>query len=372
MAHRWIIRDQVYYSRLQAARVSDNKLPVKFLLHRGEQYDKIDWTVEPAQPWPAMLAKRARQIRDSFRYVRLWYSGGADSHTMLKAFVDNKIWPDEITCVRYSLIDSFKEGINVEVNNAAIVYLDSIKNVLNVLPKTVKINIVDIGSEDHLNYYKSQYAGDYVREDDSMTSLKLMHSDWILVKPELFDGDFTTRAEVTGQEKAKPYYYQGKWYIDLSDASLAVNEIHKDIPSEPFFTTPDYPELHCKQAHMVKAFLKQRFPDRNYEQVVPYYNRLFQGDYGVHHLDTIAERTALFGASRNTDTQRHSIGKSTDADGVKIWDSLMRLHAGETNQIVKLYDNIMTEHKDTLFKFNGMFGNIAGKTNIYRKYCIGK
>lgn len=55
-----------------------------------------DWTREPTQTLAELYRQRAQQIRDSYDYVVIWYSGGADSWNILESFLANDIPVDEI------------------------------------------------------------------------------------------------------------------------------------------------------------------------------------------------------------------------------------------------------------------------------------
>jgi len=43
-----------------------------------------------------LYALRARQLREKYDYLVLYFSGGADSTNILKTFIDNNIFLDEI------------------------------------------------------------------------------------------------------------------------------------------------------------------------------------------------------------------------------------------------------------------------------------
>lgn len=59
-------------------------------------FDNFDWTVEPTESLDELYRQRAQQLRDKYDYVALSYSGGADSHQVLMAFLDNNIRLDEV------------------------------------------------------------------------------------------------------------------------------------------------------------------------------------------------------------------------------------------------------------------------------------
>ena len=80
-----------------------------------------------------MLKSHALKLREKYKYLRLWYSGGSDSQTVLNTFVDNKIHLDEIAIVRMSPIDNFDHDSEQEQNRVAI---PQVRAIANQIPKT--------------------------------------------------------------------------------------------------------------------------------------------------------------------------------------------------------------------------------------------
>src|SRR5210317_1743936 len=58
--------------------------------------ENYDWTVEPAESLDELMRQRALQLRDTYTYLKLWFSGGSDSTTVLRVFLENNIPIDEI------------------------------------------------------------------------------------------------------------------------------------------------------------------------------------------------------------------------------------------------------------------------------------
>lgn len=59
-------------------------------------FQKNDWLNEPLEDINTLYYIRARQIRESYDYVVLLCSGGADSTNVLYSFLNQQIFPDEI------------------------------------------------------------------------------------------------------------------------------------------------------------------------------------------------------------------------------------------------------------------------------------
>ena len=369
MAHTWTVNGKTYYYKTEALLNAASPSDIIFNVENGEAFDNVEWDKEPEESWEDMLHIRAQQIRDSNNYVRIWYSGGADSHTMLKAFIDNNIWPDEIACVRYSLDNSFDGRVNQEINNGAIPYLQSLN-----LPESVKVTIVDIDGRKYLHFLQRSYRDDRVRRTDTAYSLKPSSDKWFDLMPQMFVSDSSKRADVFGNNKAKPYVIDNKWFIAIHDCNYGSMDIsaHNNILETPFYTTPDYPELHCKQAHLVKNYLQKKFKGKNIknQDIQNFYKHMFFGNLALTG-QSILERTKLFAASRDISTQCVSLGKATYGDNVKIWDRILRDYTDQNNQTLALYNKIIKTNLNGAFKYCGLYGAKRHRT-LYKRYCLGK
>ncbi len=60
------------------------------------RFENARWDIEPEQTIQELHRLRAEQIRQSYDYVVLYFSGGADSITVLNSFINNNIAIDEI------------------------------------------------------------------------------------------------------------------------------------------------------------------------------------------------------------------------------------------------------------------------------------
>ena len=132
------------YSKVEAIELSNKiKKPVHWNFN-DEVFSAYDWKIEPLQNLKDLYAARARQIRERYDYIVLWWSGGADSYTMLRAFVDNGIHVDELaTFHNHGGDGSWDTYLNSEVKRMAIPVAEKI---LEQSP-TTKFRLVD-----HLDY----------------------------------------------------------------------------------------------------------------------------------------------------------------------------------------------------------------------------
>ena len=117
----------------------------------ADKYDHFDWLAEPTRSWRDLIKDRCIQLRDENKYLRLWYSGGEDSHTILKCFMDNNIPIDEIAMMRCSFTDPSTCPSALEINEYAAPFLAANREALH----GANIKFYDIGAKDYAEYMKT-------------------------------------------------------------------------------------------------------------------------------------------------------------------------------------------------------------------------
>lgn len=148
------------HDALVHATKNNEKVYFKFF---NEIWDSFDRNLIGKFSLKALYKQRAQQLRDTYDYIILYFSGGADSYNVLRSFIDNNIKLDEV-CVKWcnvTLESNTKVYIANTIDNTANNYLSewdlAIAPVLKELSVThpeIKIEIVDwfknrfdIGSE---------------------------------------------------------------------------------------------------------------------------------------------------------------------------------------------------------------------------------
>ena len=123
--------------------------------HR-DAFSKVNWTISSNTDLRAVYARRAQQLRDQYEHLTLHYSGGSDSYTVLRAFLDNNIHLDEVF-VRWPIKATEKlytpNAADTSTANILSEWDLIIKPDLEYLRKhhpTIKITVVD-WSEDATN-----------------------------------------------------------------------------------------------------------------------------------------------------------------------------------------------------------------------------
>lgn len=207
-----------------------------------------------------LYRQRAQQIRDSYDYLILYFSGGADSYNVLRSFLDNGIKLDEV-CVKWSMaaIRGQVYVPNVEDRSAKNTLSEwdfAIKPVLDWLAKThpeVKINIVDWTE----NYYPEIYTEELFLKVNTWNDVEIpfmiSYSD-----SEIRNLEKGKRVcSIYGIDKPILGYRENKWFMGFTDTGTGMG-----IPSEEnrygteyFYWSPKFPILAMEQAYQIINYI---------------------------------------------------------------------------------------------------------------------
>jgi len=222
-------------------------------------YSAQDWTREPQESLWSLYKQRARQIRNSYDYVVLMYSGGSDSQNLLGAWIDEDCKIDEIA-IQWNVAATQSKNTywNGEVDRVALPWVQELKkrglefNFRQIDISKNTQDIVDFYGVDYqyyanCNFSPNNYAKNLWRHQISdyknlIDSGKKLCFVWGSEKPFLhWDGRYYCVFMDIIDNCVNPYtqlnYKQG-WYDEL------------------FYWTPDLPAITIKQVHVLKNFCK--------------------------------------------------------------------------------------------------------------------
>jgi hypothetical protein len=234
-------------------------------IFNNDIYSVIDWTKPIEIPLTELYRLRAQQLRDTYDYIVLSYSGGADSNNILHSFIDNNIFIDEI--VMYlpetdlkNLNDydrSARNGFG-EVEFEAKRHLNEYKNKINPNTKIRQFDITkstfELLKTDHWHEYSptgSNCAIDCISRDHStFEEFKKLAS--------LYEGKKI--AHLIGTDKPLVYFDGNDYYCFFSDNNAChirpINNLESNVLdncfTEFFYWARDFPEIVVKQAQEVK------------------------------------------------------------------------------------------------------------------------
>jgi hypothetical protein len=231
-------------------------------------FAKVNWLAPNRSNILDVYRQRALQLRETYDYLVLHYSAGSDSHTVLKTFLNNNIKLDEIY-VRWPIKAS--ERTPVTNDNSA-------NNILSEWQLTIKPSI---------EWLRSTYpeikitVHDWFDDVDNLG--KVLTDELVIKKTNLhhinlgaflkltsatkfenknFDSGLKV-ASIFGIEKPAMCKVGNDVFVYFTDNAIGNAGSIDNKHIEPFFWTPDMPEIVVEQAHMILDYIKvnKKFAD---------------------------------------------------------------------------------------------------------------
>jgi len=217
-----------------------------------DAFARINVSVEPQQTHNELCRQRAQELRDTYSYLRLWFSGGADSQTALNSFIDNDIHLDEIILAQYpDNINNINPAETSDRENA-IAALPALERIKDKLTRT-KVTLLRPTVNDIGEWFNGATDPDKISGFDSLdgNNCFAIELGWALgvklkTPPPL---DF---CDIIGGSKVRLWKNSNRWYFYFPDSAC-----HDSIFSsrtEDFFVSRTIPELYLKTVHMLKQF----------------------------------------------------------------------------------------------------------------------
>lgn len=103
----WLANDKKFYNKFQALSHDKN---VSFHVHD----DEFSTVERKKYDLDELLKQRAIQLRNNFDYIRIWYSGGKDSLTVIDSFLNAGCKIDEIATILTSPIENPYSTCDIE------------------------------------------------------------------------------------------------------------------------------------------------------------------------------------------------------------------------------------------------------------------
>lgn len=290
----YTVGDRKTYSKLEA--IDYSKLSGQAIQWHYNQdvYGTFDWTAEPTQSLDKLYEARARQIREQYDYLVLWYSGGADSHNILMSFVRAGIYIDEIA--QYHQLTAHR-GDKTTSNNREVFETSAplTQQLINSNPiyATTKHRLVDM----------TDYQTTLLLEEDTRWDFFYKVNQYYSPNA-LSRYNFRQRIDdykklisagkklcfIYGVEKPIVTQTNQGYYINFRDGqdhgvSAWAQKLNRPEEYDEFFYwAPDMPEIPCKQAHVIRKYIEGVTPaiadGVHLTQGVPYTD-----EYGTHQAD---------------------------------------------------------------------------------------
>lgn len=250
------------YSKLEANLLSKkNGVQVKFHFN-DEVFSKYDWTKEPTESLQELYARRAKQIREQYDYIVLFYSGGADSQNVLSTFLINNLFLDEIAQMHsYEGDRSWDTYFNEEVAKVAAPWTQKI---LEISPHT-KHRLIDQSTMINKVYGMDNNKYDFIYKQNSFFGQNGLSRAYLRDFIDDYKDIIASGKKLCflwGKEKPMVDFVNGRYCVRFDDesdncvGSRIQNENREWEHDEFFYWAPEGTDIVCKQAHIVSRHLK--------------------------------------------------------------------------------------------------------------------
>ncbi len=254
----YVVGNKIFNHKINALEeATKQNLPVTWEFN-SSVYKSQNWLKPVPLDLQTLYKIRAQQLRDQYQYLVLSYSGGADSTTALKSFLENNIHLDEIivdwslskTVGQYSVTtDTRPENYISEWDLAIKPMLDHVKTHYPKTKITVTDSIETLTVEDYEDTCTLTQIHNYV-------SIKRYRK--ISQRLRELNDQHASVALVLGVDKPILYVKNNFLCARFTDSMCWFKSSLEKYPRniEYFYWTPSLPEIVVKQAQMLYNHVK--------------------------------------------------------------------------------------------------------------------
>jgi hypothetical protein len=257
------VGEEKFNNKMMAVlKASEKKLPINWIFHDEvwDNFSKNNLHLLGKHSLDYLYAQRAKQLRETYDYLILHYSGGSDSHNILMTFLNNDIPIDEIFVRRSEKVDSKMYTPNCIDTSAKNIFsewdyvikpqLDWIKN----NRPNIKITLGDQFSIDPTTIYNDNTMID--RFGQFTGWVEMGRSSLIVESDRKLTDQGKRVANIYGIDKPMVIIKDKKFYMFFTDNAVdAANKTSGSGNSELFYYAKDMPILIFEQAYsMYKYF----------------------------------------------------------------------------------------------------------------------
>lgn len=247
----WQIGDQTIYNQLEAAKISTKNPSQDYSFSfLDNEYGKVDWTKEPNKTWEELSLERAITIRQRYKKIKLFFSGGRDSGHIFRVFKNANIPIDELL-LPYNPFNPVRlyEHLNYVLPLA--------KEISRSSPK---MQIREICQDS--KWFDNVYANyNWFESKSRFRHLMFTAHDWNIAMesdPDYHNGNC---GYIFGFEK--PQYglklIDGNFFFQFSNRTL--DWAPQGLPGiEFFYWAPDQPEYFVKQCWLLVNHFEKKYP----------------------------------------------------------------------------------------------------------------
>lgn len=265
-----------FESKIQACLfASQVNKPVTWNFNR-EFFNTYNWSIEPDQSLDELYNARARRLRESYDYLVLSYSGGADSHNILMSFVRQGLKIDELLINHMS--DAWKNYVVLDSTQTAswntgaehdLHTIPLLKNIQHLIPNT-KITVLDLSQNLFDTFIKAGDASWVLERNEGLNPLNVTRFNYTYFSDIRKQFDKNHRiAMIVGIDKPRLIISDNIAYLLFNDRTVNIVPVKNHFEEytnsslEFFYWSPDAVDIMCKQAHVVKRFVEANAQHRS-------------------------------------------------------------------------------------------------------------
>jgi hypothetical protein len=255
---------------LQFATATGKQDHIRFHLY-DSAYESIDWNTDCSQTMDNLYVERAKKIRETYDYVTVSFSGGADSSNILDTFYKNNLRVDEVICY-YPLTAIEKlshefDPTDKGPDNLIFEYIMACEPMLKVIAKEhpeTKITVLDY-TNDSIEIVSNANTHALSMNGQSISPVFAGQRAVIRRLKEISE-KINNVCCIVGAEKPKLLFRPstGKfatYFVDFA-YNFGKNKVDGYLPTiEHFYHSPDTPGLLHAQVTALKKILQPVFSD---------------------------------------------------------------------------------------------------------------
>ena len=262
----WKVAGRSFFNKIDCLKYASQIKNYNVTYHLFDSaYASLDWDKEPTHSLDELYKQRAQQIRDKYNYVMIAFSGGADSLNVLDTFLENNIHIDEIVSYypvkALEKIEHLYNPNDLRPENNIFEYSKAAKPKLDWVAQNypnIKITIID----------PTETAQEMVLEDrpDRLIkygqTLTILNAGEVLLSRMLksYAEKYNSTCVVFGIDKPTLRYDPIKKRIGVCQGDFSHNKCKFVIDGyrpvvEPFYTTPEMPEIAHAQGKVISKAL---------------------------------------------------------------------------------------------------------------------
>jgi hypothetical protein len=209
-------------------------------------FDDVQWTVEPEESINTMVDRHVKHIEHCYDHIGLWFSGGYDSFTILKAFLRNNVKIDELLLYQ-------REWHVGEHHLDFQTALDSAIYVKNNWMPNVKITVVNWGNKDAVIQFYKKRKLDWIYTNGNLSRISQNGRAFLYTQNDAVRKTLERPGrsiQINGNDKPRVNLRDGRWYSTKTDTMFFQES--NDWSLQFWFL----PDLYVKQTWMMIRWLE--------------------------------------------------------------------------------------------------------------------